>query len=142
MNFETFGELNWLAVIVGAVIYFALGAIWFQPAVLGRPWMRSIGYDPQQRPPDMSPTAYVLPALFYVVAAIATGLLGRATATDELGEGIVLGLVVGVGYALMVTAVDAVFDPNKPQPWTWFVISGAYHLLGLMVVAVIVAIWR
>jgi hypothetical protein len=54
----------------------------------------------------------------------------------------VLGLVVGVGFAGTLTAVDAAFDPNKPRPWTWFAISGAYHLVGLLIVAVLVSIWR
>jgi hypothetical protein len=41
-----------------------------------------------------------------------------------------------------VTATDAVFDPNKPRPWTWFAISGAYHVVSLLIVGVLVAIWR
>jgi hypothetical protein len=36
VSFDALGELNWLAVIVGAVIYFALGALWYSPMLLGR----------------------------------------------------------------------------------------------------------
>lgn len=142
MTLDTLGELNWLAVIAGAAIYFVLGAIWFMPAVLGRPWMRAIGIDPDQPLPAPSPAFYAAPAVFYIVAAVATGMLAVATGSDEVGEGIILGLVVGIGYALMITAVDAVFDPNKPRPWLWFTISGAYHLIGLVIVAVLVSVWR
>ena len=49
---------------------------------------------------------------------------------------------MAIGYALMVNMTDAVFDPNKPQPMVWFVITGAYHLVGLLIVAVLVSIWR
>ena len=142
MSLEILGQLNWLAVIVGAVIYFALGAVWFTPAVFGRPWQRAIGWDESRTPPEMNPVSYVAPALFYIVAAVATGMLAAATGSETIGEGLVLGLVVAIGYALMVTAVDAVFDPNKPRPWVWFAISGAYHLVGLVIVAVIVSVWR
>jgi hypothetical protein len=41
-----------------------------------------------------------------------------------------------------LTAVEAVFDPNKPQPWTWFGISASYHFIGLLIVAVLVSVWR
>jgi hypothetical protein len=142
MNVETLGQLNWLAMIVGAAIYFALGAVWYMPAVLGRPWQRAIGWDESKRPPESSAVTYIAPAIFYLVAAIVTGMLAAATGSDTLGEGIVLGLAVAIGYALVITATDAVFDPNKPQPWVWFAITGAYHVIGLVIVAVVVSVWQ
>jgi hypothetical protein len=142
VSFDALGELNWLAVIVGALIYFALGALWYSPAFLGRQWQRSIGWDPERTPPEMQITTYLVPFLAYLVMAIAVGLLAAATGTDELVEGVVLGLVTGVGLNLMHTLVDATFDPGKPEPWTWFAINGSYHTIGLIIVAVIVAIWR
>ena len=142
MSFDTLQDLNWLAVLAGAVIYFVLGALWYSPMLLGRPWQRSIGWDPTQTPPQMSATTYVVPLIAFVVMAISTGMLAAATGTDTLGEGIVLGLVVGIGYAAAHTLVDATFDPNKPQPWVWFVINGAYHGLGVFIVAVLVSVWR
>jgi uncharacterized protein DUF1761 len=131
------GSLNWLAVIVGAVVYFVIGAVWFSPMLFSKPWMAAIGWDESRPRPEMSPVTYVGPAIFYLVSAIATGLLAKATGTDTLTEGILLGLVVGVGYALVVTATDALFDPNKPKPWNWFAISGSYHLLSLVIVGAI-----
>jgi Protein of unknown function (DUF1761) len=142
VNFDALGQLNWLAVIVGALIYFVLGAIWYSPMVLGRQWQRSIGWDPERTPPQMSAATYVVPGLAYLVMAIAVGLIAVATGTDTAAEGVILGLVLGVGLSLMHTLVDATFDPNKPQPWTWFAINGTYHALGLLIVAVIVAVWQ
>ena len=136
------GQLNWLAVIVAAVVYFVIGAAWFAPAVFGRPWMAAIGFDESRPRPEMNPMSYAGPAAFYLIASIATGLLAAATGTDTLGEGAILGLVVGVGYALVVTATDAVFDPNKPRPWTWFAISGAYHVVSLVIVGMIIGAWQ
>lgn len=142
MSFDALGQLNWLAVIVGGVIYFALGALWYSPVLFGRQWQRSIGWDPEATPPEMNPMTYVVPFAAYLVMALAVGLLAAATATDTIGEGVVLGLVAGIGLSLMHTMVDASFDPNKPHPWTWFAINGSYHAIGLMVVAVIVAAWQ
>jgi hypothetical protein len=142
VNFDALGQLNWLAVIVGALIYFVLGALWYSPMVLGRQWQRSIGWDPERTPPQMSPVTYVVPGLAYLVMAIAVGLLAVTTGTDTAAEGVILGLVLGIGLSLMHTLVDATFDPNKPQPWTWFAINGTYHALGLLIVAVIVAVWQ
>ena len=135
------GQLNWLAVIVGALVYFALGALWYSPVLFAKPWQRSIGWDENRAPPQASPMTYIVPLIAYIVMAIAIGLIAGATGTDTFGEGVVLGLVVGVGLSLAHTFVDASFSPEKPQPWTWFAINGTYHALGLVIVSVVVAIW-
>lgn len=140
MSFDMLGQLDWLAVIVGAAIYFAIGAVWFTPMLFGRPWQRSIGWDPS-REQETSPAVYAVPALFSLVAATATAMLAAATGSDDWTDGVMLGLVVGIGYALTIVASDAVFDPHKPQRWLWFAITGGYHVLGLVIVAVLVSVW-
>ncbi len=52
-----------------------------------------------------------------------------------------LGVVVGVGFAVTIAFVTAVFEPLKPQPMVWFAINGAYHFLGILISAVILALW-
>lgn len=141
MDLAIIGQLNWLAVIVGAAIYFVLGALWYAPPVFGRAWQRSIGWDPAATPPQMRIATYAIPAIAYLVTAVAVGMLAAATGSNTLESGLVLGLVVGVGFALARTAVDATFTPNLPQPWVWFLITGLYHLVGLVIVAVVVSVW-
>ena len=135
-------QVNWLAVIVGALVYFALGALWYSPMLFARPWQRSIGWDESRTPPQQSAMTYIVPLVAYLVMAVAVAVLAAATGTDELVEGIVLGLVLGVGLSLAHTFVDASFDPNKPEPDKWFAINGTYHALGLLIVAVIIAVWQ
>ena len=36
----------------------------------------------------------------------------------------------------------ALVNSTKPEPLTWFAINGTYHALGILIVAIIVAIWR
>ena len=142
VSFDVVGEINWAAVVLAGLIYFALGAAWYSPVLFARQWQRSIGWDSQRPPPETSAMTYVVPLLAYLVMAAAVWLIAEATATDTLAEGLILGLVVGVGLSLMHTLVDATFDPNKPEPWTWFAINGTYHALGLVIVALIVAFWQ
>jgi hypothetical protein len=135
------GAVNWLAVIVGAAIYFVLGALWYSPPLFARPWQAAIGWDESRPQPQTNPLTYVIPAVLYLIAGVATALLAAATGTDTLNEGIVLGLVTGLGYALPMVGVEATFDPNKPRPLTWFGITVAYHLIGFLILAVMIAIW-
>jgi hypothetical protein len=134
--------INWLAVVVAAAVYFVVGAAWFSPGVFGKPWMDAIGFDDSKPRPQMNPASYAGPAVLYLIASAVTAMLAKATGTDTVSEGVILGLMVGVGYALTVTATDAVFDPNKPKPWTWFAISGAYHVVALVLVGMIIGAWH
>ena len=133
--------LNWIAIIVGTAIYFVLGALWYSPPLFARPWQAAIGWDESRQPPQMNPLTYVIPAVLYLIAGIAMALLAKATGTDTLAEGVTLGLITGIGFALPMTGVEATFDPNKPKPMTWFVITVAYHLIGFLILAIAVAIW-
>jgi hypothetical protein len=141
VSFDVLGEINWVAVVIAGLIYFAIGAVWYSPLMFSARWQRSIGWDATRPAPEMSVTTYVVPLLAYLVMATAVAIIARVTGSDTFGEGIILGLVVGIGLSLMHTLVDATFDPNKPEPWVWFAINGTYHALGLLIVAVIVSVW-
>ena len=138
MSFEVLGDLNWLAVIVATVAYFALGGLWYAGPVFGRAWTRASGIQVPEGGPG--PIFYAVPLLINLIATVATAMIAAATGSDTVSEGIVLGLVVGVGYAVALTALSATFD-TRPEPKTWFAISAGYHLVGLVIVAVIVSIW-
>ena len=135
--------INWIAVIVATVIYFLLGAVWFAPQTpIGRAWMSASGYHSPTSGTSSTSLFYIIPAAMSFVAVLATALIARATGTDTVNEGIILGLVVGVGYAAMVTMTTAAFEFSKPRQWTWGIIDASYHVIGLLIAAIILAIWR
>jgi hypothetical protein len=138
MSFDVLGDLNWLAVIVATLAYFALGAIWYAPPVFGNLWMRSGGIQVPERP---QASFYIAPLLTCLLASIAVGMLAVATASDTVGEGIVLGLVAGIGIALSALFVTGFFDPQKPQAMVWVAVVSGYHMVGLVIAAIILAIW-
>lgn len=138
MSFETLGDLNWLAVLVATAAYFALGGIWYARPVFGGAWQRAGGIEV----PEGTPSAkyYVGPLITCFVMTVATAMLAFSTASSTVGEGLVLGIVVGVGYALMLSILGGLFE-NRPEPWTYVAIGGGYHVVGLLIVGVIVSIW-
>ena len=142
MGFDAFDDLNWLAVIVAALVWFALGAVWYMPKTFGSAWMRSIGWEPSPDEPRPGPSMYIAPLVAYLVASLALGMLTKATGTDTVSEGIVLGLVVAVGIVGSILFVTAVFDLMKPHAMLWLGITWAYHLVGAMLASVILAAWN
>ena len=135
--------INWLAVIVATLIYFALGAVWFAPMTpIGRTWMSSSGYESPTTGASSTNLFYIVPIATSFVAVVATALLAAATGTDTLAEGVVLGLVVGLGYAATIVLTTAAFEFAKPNQWTWGVIDASYHVLGLLIAGTLIAVWR
>jgi Protein of unknown function (DUF1761) len=137
------GGINWLAVIAATAIYFALGAVWFAPQTpIGRAWVSASGYQSPTTGAASSNLFYVAPAATAFVAVVATALIAQATSTDTLAEGVVLGLVVGIGYAAAIVFTTAAFEFTKPRQWTWGVIDASYHVIGLLIAAILLALWR
>lgn len=139
MSFDALGDVNYLAVLVATIAWFALGAIWYAQPVFGRTWMRSLGI---QMPEGFRPNPMLFVGTFvaYFVTAVALAMLARATGSESVGEGIVLGIVAGVGLALMLLATGAIYE-RKPEPGVWFGINGAFNAIAYVLVSVIVTVW-
>ena len=135
------GGINWLAVIVATLAYFLLGALMFAPQTpIGRAWIKASGYESPTSGAMSTNAFYLVPLVTCFVSAVATALLAGATGTDTLTEGIVLGLVVGIGYAAVILLNTAAFEFAKPDRWTWGAIDATYHAVGLLLAAIIVAL--
>lgn len=139
MSFDLLGDVDWLAVLVGAVAYFVLGAIWYARPVFGTVWMQAGGMQMPAEGQRPGPAIFVVPLSGSILSAIALGMLALASGTDTVVEGIVLGLVVGVGFAVAIAFVTATFEANKPNQVVWGAINGGYHLVGNVLAAVLIA---
>ncbi len=58
MSFDVLSDLNWLAVIVAALAYFAIGALWYAPPVFGKAWMAAGGMEMPEAGARPSPAIY------------------------------------------------------------------------------------
>ena len=142
MSFDALGDLNWPAVIVAALAYFAIGAVWYAPPVFGKAWMAAGGMAMPEAGTRPSPAIYLTPLVGSVLSAIALGMLAKATGTDTLQRGLVLGLVVAIGFAVAISFVTAQFESEKPKPMVWGAVNAGYHVVGNLVAAIIIASWQ
>jgi uncharacterized membrane protein len=142
MTFDVLSDLNWPAVIVAALAYFAIGAVWYAPPVLGRVWMAAGGMAMPEAGTRPSAAIYLTPLVGSVLSAVALAMLAKATGTDSLEEGIALGLVVAIGFAVAISFVTAQFESEKPKPMVWGAVNAGYHVVGNLVAAIIIASWQ
>ena len=135
--------INYLAVLVAAVLNMVLGGIWYGP-LFGKQWVLLSGMSQQQM--DLGKTKMTRSySLMFVGSLLMSYTLAHAIvfAGSYLNmSGVSAGLMGGfwnwLGFVAPVT-VGVVLWENKP--WKlWFITSG-YYLVALMVMGVILAVW-
>ena len=119
--------MNWLGVAVAAVVYYALGALWFGP-LFGRAWDRSIGHDREQTGGRFPLSYYVVPLCCSVATTIVIALLLDVIGSGNVTAGVLVGL--GVGIASAAASLTNALTPHTPQPFVFGVVTGSYHLTG------------
>jgi hypothetical protein len=139
MSLSVLGDVNWLAVIVATVVYFAIGGLWYM-FLFAKQWTRAMGTDPSESQQG-SPAQYALPLVTNLVSTIALAMLAYASDTNTVAGGLVLGLVVGIGVAAAAIMATGFFDPQKAAPITFAGINAAYHVVGLAVAGMIIGAW-
>ena len=142
MTFDSLSDLNWLAVLVAALAYFAIGALWYAPPLFGKTWAAAGGMEIPDKGARPSPAIYLTPLVGSMLSAIALGMLAAATGSDTLQRGIALGLVVAIGFAVAISFVTSQFESQKPKPMVWGAINAGYHVVGNLVAAIIIATWK
>ena len=125
-------SLNWFGVLLAYVPYFLLGALWFT-VLFKKQYAISLGRENEQQQ-NLAPIFIVGPALCMLVITLTSALLVNALAINSYQDALLFGLIVGVGY-LVANTVNIAINPNIPRPLLYGAISGAYHLVGIVIVS-------
>lgn len=131
---DQLANLNWMSVLLAFVAYFLLGALWFT-LFFSTPYKVSLGRENQILP--NKPIFILGPALCTLVITIASAVLIYALNISSVGDALAFSLLVGIGY-LFANTVNIAINPNIPRPILYGIISGAYHLLGILIASIII----
>lgn len=134
----SFADVNWLAVLVAALAYFVLGAVWYTDALMGRQYRAALGLDPNQAGKP-EPMPLLVNLVGWLVSALALALVMAASGASGVGDGILFGLVVGVG---MVVTQMLVTSTYAGRGLALFKVNAPYVVLGYTVMGIVLATWR
>ena len=139
MNMEIFKDINWLAVLVGALGYFFLGAIWYS-FLFKNAWIRLNKID-MSNPDGKKGVGAIMFASFVMmfITSLAISILANRIGVWEWPHGIKLGAFTGLGFAFTSMAINMLYEK---KPMGLYFINGGYQLLGNIIAAVIIVCWR
>ena len=118
-------NVNWIAVIVGAVAAFLLGWIWYSPKVFGTKWAEGVGID-------MNDTTCKMPVAAMVAQAIATLLLAWVVGVTAAHNALMTMILITVTIVLLMIA-GGLFS----QKSTYAIFTEAGFLVAMVVVMII-----
>ena len=122
-------DFSYLAVIVGALAFYFLGAIWYT-FLFRRPWMSDLGIDPNQS--VQSPGPRLLIGSF-VVALVLAAVMERIVGSFGVEHGLRVGLGIGAVLAA-VMGQNALYDTRPARLWA---INAGYAFVGSIIVGLI-----
>lgn len=138
MILDFFSELNWLAVIVATIAWFAFSAIWYSVPPLSKAWQNASKVDMAEDGPPLA-LLFIPTLIGYFVTTVVIGLIVEAIGITEVGDGVVLGIVLGIGFGAVSALVTQVYERKGSNYW---LINGLNAVIAYVIVSVILTVWQ
>jgi Protein of unknown function (DUF1761) len=134
--FDFFDDLNWLAVVVAAIAWFAFSAVWYSVPPLSKTWQANAKVNPEE---GGSFAAILVPTFIgYLVTTVVIALLAKAIGAADFGDGFALGASLGIGFGVVGALVSQLYEQKGRSYW---LINGVNAIIAYVIVAVIVTVW-
>lgn len=130
---------NHVAVVVAAVLFFALGAVWY--TVLAEPWLAGIGKTVEQLTKENggSPLPYVVGFVAVLVMCYTLAWIVQRGMEPTVGSGALTGATVAFGIVGATLALNYGFEVRGVTLW---LINAGYVLVGLVLAGAIIGGWK
>lgn len=130
-------HINYLAIAAAALVYFAIGGLWYSPILFARVWLREAGLSEARAQQAPLARTFGLSALAALVMAfnLSAFLGGKAT----LAFGLLAGAATGLGWVAMALGVIYLFEQRSLKLW---LINSGYQVLAFSAMGALLGGWR
>lgn len=130
-------------VLVAAVATMVIGFIWYSPLLFARPWMRAMGYDPEDKAKlaEMQKGAGRMYAGSFLASLVSAFVLGKIVAITTVSTapyGMKVGFAIWLGFVTTVQFTAFLFER---KPFRLYAINTGYQLVCYLVMGAILAVW-
>ena len=134
-------HVNYLAVVVAAVVVFILGWLWYSPLLFYKPWMRARGLDPAaaMSGAKMPAGKLVVELLRCIVLAFIVAHLVSALGVVGWFGAVHLGLFLWIGFPVVLLTGSVLWENVAVKVAA---IHAGDWLVKLLVIPLIVTLWR
>jgi len=125
-----------IVILAAGLAGWIFGAVWY--TVLGKPWQRALGLNPDDCKDKKMPMAPMVAS--FLVAVVMSAVLYHLLASlgvRGLMPSAMMGLILGAGLLLTSTLVNNMFQGRS---FTLTVIDGGHWTLALVIESVVIAL--
>lgn len=128
-------DVSLISVLIGAVVYIAIGFYWYSPMAFGKQWVKltKTKVSPKKMKEDM-PKMYAVTFISLFITTYVLAQFVRVFDATNIVAGAFVGLLAWVGFIATSMALNY-FHTRKPRKL--FEIDSLYHLIALLVVGAI-----
>lgn len=128
---------NYAAVVVAALAYWILGAIWYA-VLFSKPWM-TLEAMTEVQAKSMNPVLpYVITLLLNLLIAYSLAQICIWRNANSIGRGASVGVLLWIGFVGPVTFTTYMYEM---RPWQLFAINQFYPLFGFVLMGAIIGAW-
>jgi hypothetical protein len=126
-------------VLVAAIVYFAIGGLWYSQAVFGKSWGDALGKKMSDFSSDARRNSMVAMAVAALVLNYFLAMFVGYAQASSLMDGVTVGFYVWLGFVVTSLLSTYMFEGRKMKLYYLFV---GYQFVGLLVSGAILAAWH
>lgn len=127
------------AVLVSSLICFALGALWFSPALFGTLWLRSLNSPSDEYFRYINGRNFFMLALFVVVFNTGISIVIDLLGYTNMREGVYAGIIMWGTFILPLFGIVLTLER---RPFLLYAIYSGYFLVIFVISSALFAMWR
>lgn len=133
-----FPSVNFLAVILAAITNMVIGFAWYSPYLLGKPWMRLMGFTAKTLKTAQTSMGglYGLSFVATIIQASVIGVVLKMAYVQTLGSAVILAGMLWLGLVAVTQFTGEIFT-NKPFNPHLLAINTGYQLVSILVMTII-----
>jgi hypothetical protein len=137
-----FPHVNFLAVLVSALVIFFLGAIWYSKALFATRWIALMGITEEQmkaKPSAPMPVLLIQAFICSLLISLAMAVVINHFPPYVAWHGAIAATLCWLGFAAATSYATAVFSLQPKGLW---LINSGYNLVSFVLAGVILSVWR
>jgi len=130
-------EINYWVIVASVIISMVLGGVWYSNLLFAKAWLKGIGKTDSELK-DGAATGYITAIIAAAVTAYILAHFVFYVGATTISDGLQVGFWVWLGFFATTLAMHTAFERRS---WNLFFIQAGYHLVQLLIIGALLAMY-